>query len=81
METPLTFHYDPVGDILYIQSVPPYSEQVTDQLEYNVFVRRNPRTDAVEAVEVLFFTKWLLKHGRPNVNNLAELFSEPAAAA
>ena len=80
METELTFEYDPTGDILYIQRVAPYPEQITDQLDYNVFVRRHPETHAVEAVEVLFFTRWLLQNGQPEVRNLSELFETSAAA-
>lgn len=79
MEAPLKFEYDEDGDILHIRTVPPYAEQVTDQIEYNVLVRRNPKSEAVEAVEVLFFTRWLFKHGRPNVRNLTELFGSAAA--
>ena len=75
MEAKLTFEYDEVGDILYIRKVRPYPEQVTDQLAYNVFVRRNPKTEAIEGVEVLFFTRWLLKEGDPKVRGLAELFA------
>jgi hypothetical protein len=53
METPLTFDYDEVGDILYISKVPPYPGQETEQLAYNVVARRNPDTGAVENLEVL----------------------------
>lgn len=81
METRLTFEYDEVGDILFIRSLPPYAEQETEQLEYNILARRNPRTRAIEAVEVMFFTRWLLRQGEPRAMNLAELFSRPAAAA
>jgi uncharacterized protein YuzE len=81
MDPRLTFEYDEIGDILYIQTVAPYAQQETEQLEYNVFVRRHPRTKVIEAVEVLFFTRWLLRHGEPSVKNLAELFSPQAAAA
>jgi hypothetical protein len=35
METRLTFDYDDVGDILYINKVPPYPEQESEQLAYN----------------------------------------------
>jgi hypothetical protein len=65
MAPALTFDYDPIGDILFIRSVRPYADQITDQVEYNVLVRRNPETEAVEGVEVLFFTRWLLKQGVP----------------
>ena len=79
MDTPLTFEYDQTGDILFIRTVPPHADQLKEQVEYNVIVRRNAKTNAVEGVDVLFFTRWLLKHGEPNVNNLAELFSRSAA--
>jgi len=80
METPLTFEYDEVGDILYINKVRPYPEQDTDQLTYNVTARRNPRTDAVENLEILFFTRWLLKDGQQHFKGLGEIFAEPARA-
>lgn len=81
METRLTFSYDDVGDILYINSVAPYPEQETEQLEYNVTLRRNPSTGVVENLEVLFFTRWLLKGGQPPVASLRELFTRPTAGA
>ena len=80
MTPPLTFEYDEVGDILYISKVSPYPEQGTDPLTYNVIARRNPRTDAVENVEILFFTRWLLKDGPQRFKGLGELFAEPARA-
>ncbi|MBI4637107.1 MAG: DUF2283 domain-containing protein [Candidatus Rokubacteria bacterium] len=78
METALKFEYDEEGDILYINKVSPYPDQETEQLEYNVIARRSPRTGAIENLEVLFFTRWLLKEGRPAVKGLRELFAEPA---
>ena len=80
METPLTFEYDEVGDILYINRVPPYAEQDTEQLAYNVLVRRNPRSGSVENLEILFFTRWLLKGDQPKISGLSDLFAEPGAA-
>jgi hypothetical protein len=80
METPLSFDYDETGDILYISKVPPYPEQETEQLAYNVAARRNPHTGAVENLEVLFFTRWLLKGGQQQYSGLGELFAEPSAA-
>jgi hypothetical protein len=80
METPLTFEYDEGGDILYINKVQPYPEQETDQWSYNVTARRNPQTDAVENLEILFFTRWLLKDGPQYFKGLGELFAEPAQA-
>ena len=80
MTPTLTFEYDEVGDILYINKVQPYPEQDTDQLTYNVTARRNPRTDAVENLEILFFTRWLLKDGPQRFKGLGELFAESAPA-
>ena len=79
MDTPLETRYDEVADTLSIQAVPPYPEQVTDQLEYNLFLRRNPRTNAVEGLEILFFTRWLLKRGQTEARNLRDLFRQLAA--
>ncbi|OGG56922.1 MAG: hypothetical protein A3F84_17625 [Candidatus Handelsmanbacteria bacterium RIFCSPLOWO2_12_FULL_64_10] len=76
MEMPLTFEYDEVGDILYINKIPPYPEQETEQLAYNVLARRNPRTGVVENLEILFFTRWLLKGDHSQINNLKDLFAE-----
>ena len=81
VEAPLKFEYDEAGDILYISKVTPYSEQETEQLAYNVTVRRNPRTGAIENLEVLFFTRWLLKQGQQQFGGLGELFAEPDATA
>jgi hypothetical protein len=61
MEASLTFEYDEAGDILYINKVAPYPEQETEQLAYNMLARRNPRTQAIENLEILFFTRWLVK--------------------
>jgi hypothetical protein len=79
METPLTFEYDEMGDILYISKVPPYPEQETEQLAYNVAARRNPHTGSIENLEVHFFTRWLLKGSQQQFGGLGELFAEPSA--
>lgn len=80
METSLTFEYDEVGDTLYINKVAPYPEQETEQLAYNMLARRNPRTRAIENLEVLFFTRWLVKQPKPKAHRLSDLFAEPHAA-
>jgi hypothetical protein len=81
MEKNLIFEYDEVGDILYINKVAPYAGQETDPLAYNVMARRNPGTGAIENIEVLFFTQWLLKGGEMQVHDLGALFATPAASA
>ena len=81
MEAPLKFEYDEVGDILYVNKVAPYPGQESEQLTYNVVVRRNPHTGAVENLEVLFFTRWLLKSDHPKIGGLRDLFAEPSTNA
>ena len=55
----LTFRYDSVGDILFIDKTPPYDEQQTDEIEYGVFARLNPDTEEIENLEILWFSKRL----------------------
>jgi uncharacterized protein YuzE len=55
----LTIDYDREGDILCIDKCPPYAEQETDHLDGDILVRCNPETDAIEAIEILFFPKRL----------------------
>lgn len=57
MDEKLTILYDHVGDILYIETVPPYSEQESEELGDEVVARLNPNTGAIEALEVLFFSR------------------------
>jgi uncharacterized protein YuzE len=52
----LTLHYDKVGDILFIDKLPAYPEQETEELDDEVIVRLNPRTGEVENVEILFYS-------------------------
>lgn len=78
METPLKFDYDDIGDILYIEKVPPSADQDAVQLAYNIVARTNRQTHAVESVEVLFFTRWLVKNQQ--FANLSDLFAKPVAA-
>jgi hypothetical protein len=56
MEAKLKLHYEREGDILYIDKVPPYSEQESQEVGDGVVVRTNPSTGAVENVELLFFS-------------------------
>ncbi len=57
----LTFHYDREADILYINTVPPYAEQESEELGDEIIARLNPRTGQIENLEVLFFTSRLLR--------------------
>lgn len=50
----LTFRYDREADILYIDKLPPYAEQESEELRDEVVARLNPKTGEVENLEVLF---------------------------
>ena len=71
MAATLTFTYDREADILYINTVPPYPEQETEELEDEVIARLNPTSGEIESLEVLFFSTRLLRH---------DVFSLPVAA-
>ena len=73
MEAKLTFQYDRVGDILYINKCPPYAEQESEELGDDVVARLNPKTGEVENIEVLFFSTRLLRSELLELPILAEL--------
>lgn len=55
----LTFRYDKVGDILYIDTCLPYPEQETEELGDEIIARFNPSSEQIENLEILFFSKRL----------------------
>lgn len=57
MEKNLTFRYDRIGDILYIDVCPPYAEQESEELDNEIIARLNPNSGAIENLEILFFSK------------------------
>jgi len=61
MDAKLTFEYDREGDILYINTRPPYPEQESEEIGDEVIARLNPDTGQVENLEVLFFSTRLLR--------------------
>lgn len=61
MEAKLTFRYDREGDILYINTRPPYPEQESEEIGDEVIARLNPASGEVENLEVLFFSTRLLR--------------------
>jgi uncharacterized protein YuzE len=61
MAAKLTFRYDRDGDILYIDTRPPYAEQESEELGDDVIARLHPQTGEVENLEVLFFSMRLLR--------------------
>lgn len=71
MEENLIFSYDRTADILYINKVPPYPEQESEELGDDVIARLNPDTDEVESLEIMFFSTRLLRN---------ELFNLPVKA-
>ena len=62
MEAKLSFKYDRETDILYIDKMPPYTEQESEELGDDVVARLNPNTKEIENLEVLFFSTRLLRH-------------------
>lgn len=61
MAEKLSFRYDRLADILYIDKGPPYAEQESEELEDGVIARLNPLTGEIENLEVLFFSTRLLR--------------------
>lgn len=61
MEERLRFRYDREADILHIDTRTPYPEQESEELGDEVIARLNPDTNAIENVEVLFFSTRLLR--------------------
>lgn len=53
----LTFKYDQIGDILYINRCQPYPEQESEELGDDIIIRLNPNTGEIECLEVLFFSQ------------------------
>jgi uncharacterized protein YuzE len=61
MASKLTFRYDRQGDILYIDKMPAYAEQESEELGDDIIARLNPTTGEIENLEVLFFSTRLLR--------------------
>ena len=56
MPKKLTLRYDRIGDILYIDQIPPYPEQESEEIGNEIIARLNPETGAIENLEILFFS-------------------------
>ncbi|MCY7390718.1 MAG: DUF2283 domain-containing protein [Leptolyngbyaceae cyanobacterium CAN_BIN12] len=56
MDKNLIVRYDKVGDILYIDTCPPYANQETEELGDEIIARLNPDSGAIENLEMLFFS-------------------------
>src|SRR4029078_13437657 len=61
MEPKLTFRYDREADILYIDKVAAYAAQDSEELSDGVVARLHPETEAIENLEVLYFSTRLLR--------------------
>ncbi|MEL6162092.1 MAG: DUF2283 domain-containing protein [Cyanobacteria bacterium J06627_32] len=57
---PLKISYDREGDILYIDKCKPYAEQESEEIGDEVIARLNPNSNAVENLEILFFSKRIM---------------------
>jgi hypothetical protein len=56
MDSRLTMEYDRAGDILYLGKTKPYAGQETEELDFGVIARRNPKTGEIENLEILSFS-------------------------
>jgi len=63
MDSHLSISYDIEGDILQMQVIAPYLGQETDMTDEGLVVRTNPKTGAVEAIEILGFARRFAKLG------------------
>lgn len=52
----MSLSYDRQGDILYVNFVPPYAGQESDEIGDGVIARMNPSAGAVGNLEILFFS-------------------------
>lgn len=62
MDTNLTFYYDKIGDILYINTCSPYADQETEEIGDEIIARLNPKSGAIENLEILFFSTRIKLH-------------------
>ena len=57
MTARVTLSYDAASDSLHIDACPPYKEQESGQIALGVLARTNPKTGAIENIEVRSFRK------------------------
>lgn len=73
MDAKLSFKYNREADILYINKCQPYPQQDSEQLGDDVIARLNPKTGAVENIEMLFFSPRLLRDDLFEIPVIADL--------
>jgi len=69
----LTFKYDALSDILYINKCQPYIEQESEEIGDDIIARLNPNTGEVENLEVLFFSQRLKQQPEWQIPVMANL--------
>jgi uncharacterized protein YuzE len=62
MEAKLSFRYDRDADILHIDKGAPYAHQESEELGDDVIARLNPKSGAIENLEIWFFSTRLLRN-------------------
>ncbi len=73
MDERVSIHYDPTGDILHIDLRPAYAAQECEEIGDEILARLNPQTNAIENLEILFFSKRLLAGETLKLDVLANL--------
>jgi len=73
MDKNLTFRYDQVGDILYLDLCPPYAEQESEEIGDEIIARLNPDSNEVENLEILFFSKRFIEKSLFELPIIADL--------
>lgn len=56
MASKLTLRYDTIGDILIVETCPPYAEQESEELPDEMVGLYNPATSELEPVSILHFS-------------------------
>lgn len=73
MDERVSIHYDRIGDILHIDLRPAYAAQECEEIGDEILARLNPQTNAIENLEILFFSKRLLAGETLKLDILANL--------
>ncbi len=61
MKKKLSIVYDRETDILYLNKIPPYPEQESEEIGEEIIARLHPTTGEVENLEILFFSTRFLR--------------------
>lgn len=56
----LVVSYDREGDILYVDKCKPYAEQESEEIGDEIVARLNPKSNKIENLAILFFSKRLM---------------------